>query len=352
MASMPPIGTQVTVGVDTHRDVHVAAALDQTGRTLGTIEVSSDVAGFRRIELFAGSFGAVRTFGVEGTGSYGAGLARYLARHGHRVIEVDRPDRRLRRTCGKSDPIDAIAAALAVLSARARTVPKARDGKVEALRALFVARRSAVRARTQALNQLKCLVTTAPESLRARLRGLTLAPLLHTCSAFRVSDATTPEAATRLSLRGLARRIAFLEAEIADLERHMDALVAEACPKLLELHGVGPTTAATLLLAAGDNPERVASEASFAHLCGAAPVPASSGLTVRHRLDRGGNRQANNALWRIVLVRMSSDERTRRYVERRTAEGLSKRGIIRCLKRYVAREVYRCLVGSSSLTNQ
>jgi transposase len=340
---MARTAVEVTVGVDTHRDAHVAAAVDAMGRALGTIEVTTDRGGYRRLELFAGSFGEVVAFGIEGTGAYGAGLARFLTERGHSVIEVDRPDRKARRHQGKSDPVDALAAALAVVSGRATTTPKSRDGAVEALRALNVARRSATRSRTQATNQLRCLVTTAPDRLRERLRNLTLKDLVATCASFRVVSTGTTEEATRFALRTLARRIISLTEEIAELEEHVASHVRAAAPALLELKGVGTQVAASLLAAVGDNPERLTTEASFAHLCGVAPIPASSGQRTRHRLNRGGDRQANNALWRIVMVRLSCDERTKAYVDKRTAEGRTKREIIRCLKRYVAREVYHCL---------
>lgn len=346
MASMARTALEVTVGVDTHRDCHVAAAVDGTGRALGTIEVAADRDGYRRIELFAGSFGTVVAFGIEGTGAYGAGLARHLAERGQTVFEVDRPDRKARRHQGKSDPVDALAAALAVVSGRATTTPKRRDGSVEALRALNVARRSATRSRTQATNQLRCLVTTAPERVREKLRSLTLTELVSTCAAFRVPSTDSTEDATRFALRTLARRFRALSEEIEELGTRIGAQVRTASPALLEIKGVGVQVAASLLSAVGDNPERLSTEASFAHLCGVAPIPASSGQRTRHRLNRGGDRQANNALWRIVMVRLSCDERTKAYVEKRTAEGRTKREIIRCLKRYVAREVYHCIASN------
>jgi transposase len=282
---------------------------------------------------------------VEGTGSYGAALARHLGAAGHAVVEVDRPDRRTRRLQGKSDPVDAEAAARAVLAGTASGCPKAGDGRVEMIRSLRVARRSALKARTQATNQLLALVLTSPEELRASLRSMSLPRLVKVAARFRPGPLLDPAAATKLALRHLARRHAALSAEIAELDRALAQVVSEAAPGLLALPGVGTDVAGALLVAAGDNPERLSSEAAFARLCGVAPLPASSGKTNRHRLNRGGDRIANNALWRIVLVRMSSDPRTRNYVERRTKEGLSKKEIIRCLKRYVAREVYRRLVG-------
>ena len=335
----------VVVGVDTHADVHVAVVLSSLGALLGSRLVATTPAGFGELVDWARGFGPVRCFGVEGTGSYGAGLARHLGAAGHAVVEVDRPDRRTRRLKGKSDPVDAEAAARAVLAGTASGCPKAGDGRVEMIRSLRVARRSALKARTQATNQLLALVLTSPEELRASLRGMSLPRLVKVAARFRPGPLLDPAAATKLALRHLARRHAALSAEIAELDRALAQVASEAAPGLLALPGVGTDVAGALLVAAGDNPERLSSEAAFARLCGVAPLPASSGKTNRHRLNRGGDRIANNALWRIVLVRMSSDPRTRNYVERRTKEGLSKKEIIRCLKRYVAREVYRRLVG-------
>jgi transposase len=352
MRSMPRESALVTVGVDTHRDAHVGVAVDALGRVLGTIEISADAAGYERMEGFANSFGEVSAFGIEGTGCYGVGLSRHLASRGYEVVEVDRPDRRARRRQGKSDPIDALAAALAVLSGRASTTPKSRDGAVEAIRALTVTRRSAVRARTQAINQMRGLLVTAPERLRGRLRSLSGPRLIKACAGLRGTSTGSVTEATRFALKTLARRTMCLTHEIDELDGMIAGLVRASAPALLELHGVGAQVASSLLIAAGDNSQRIRTEASFAHMCGAAPIPASSGQTTRHRLNRGGNRQANNALWRIVMVRMVSDERTRSYVARRTAEGLSKREIIRCLKRYVAREVFHCLAATEALTNQ
>jgi transposase len=337
---------EVVVGVDTHMDIHVAVVLSSLGARLGSTQVATTAAGFGELVGWAKGFGPIRCFGVEGTGSYGAALARHLRDGGHTVVEVDRPDRRTRRLKGKSDPVDAEAAARAVLAGTASGCPKAGDGRVEMIRSLRVVRRSAMKARTQATNQLLALVLTSPEELRASLRGLSLQSLVQVAARFRPGPLLDTAAATKLALRHLARRHAALSAEIAQLDRALAQVVSEAAPGLLALPGVGTDVAGALLVAAGDNPERLSSEAAFARLCGVAPLPASSGKTNRHRLNRGGDRIANNALWRIVLVRMSSDPRTRNYVERRTKEGLSKKEIIRCLKRYVAREVYRRLVGA------
>jgi transposase len=302
-----PQPTRVTVGVDTHKDLHVAA------------------------------------WGVEGTGSYGAGLARFLAAHRQRVLEVNRPDRAARRRRGKSDPVDADAAARTVQAGEATGVPKAQDGVVEMARALRVARQTAVKARTQAINAIKALLVTAPDELREQLDGLPTTRLIAQAAALDAGTLTTPTAAAMLALGGLARRYQHLDAEISLLTSRLDQLTTTAARKLRELLGIGPDSAAALLIAAGDNPGRLRSEAAFAALCGASPVEASSGKTIRHRLNRGGDRQANAALHRVVIVRLRWHQPTRDYVARRTAEGKSKKEILRCLKRYVAREVFAVL---------
>jgi transposase len=280
---------------------------------------------------------------VEGTGSYGAGLTRSLHAAAVAVVEVDRPSRRLRRRHGKSDPVDALAAARAAQCGEASAEAKTRSGAVEAIRALRVARRSAGQARTTALNQMRALLVSGPPELREALRGSTVSKLVATAARLRLADPTTAAGATRLALRELARRVQRLEAESHRLDAVLGPLVAATAPELVARFGVGTDTAGALLVSAGDNPQRLRSEAAFAHHCGVAPIDASSGLTIRRRLNRGGDRTANHALWRIVMVRMASDPRTRAYVARRTREGRSKREIIRCLKRYLARELYRHL---------
>ncbi len=335
----------IVVGVDTHRDVHVAVALSGVGANLGTTSVPTTVAGSSELLRWAQALGPTVAFGIEGTGSYGAGLARWLAAHGQTVLEVDRPDRRARARDGRSDPLDAEVAARAVLSGKATGIPKSGVGAVEMIRTLRVARRSAMKARTQAANQLVALVLTAPPEVREVLRGMTVPRLVEVAGRFRPGPLVDPSAAVKTALRHLARRHAALSAEIAALDHDLGALVVLAAPDLLGINGVGVEVAGALLVTAGDNPERLGSEASFARLCGAAPLPASSGLTTRHRLNRGGDRQANNALWRIAIARMRRDARTQEYVVRRTQEGLSKREIIRCLKRYIAREVFTALKG-------
>jgi transposase len=330
----------ITGGVDTHADVHVAAALDPIGGLPGVREFAATTAGYARLLAWLGGFGTVCLVGIEGTGSYGAGLARHMATAGVRVVEAVRSDRQDRRRQGKSDPLDAVSAARAAQSGRARGAPKGRDGAVEAIRALMVARRSAAGERTRAINQARALVLTGPDDLRARFTRRTPAALVAGIARLRPRPGDVVGYAVRIALRELGRRAEFPAGQLGCLDELIAPLVAARAPGLLALYGIGPHTAALLLIAAGDHPGRLRSEAAWAHLCAAAPIPASSGKVTRHRLNPGGDRQANHALWRIVFTRMGSDPATRAYVERRTKEGKSKAEIIRCLKRYVAREVY------------
>jgi transposase len=336
---------EVTGGVDTHRDTHTAAAVDGQGRMLGHQQFPATAAGYTALLAWLRAFGKLVLVGVEGTGSYGAELASHLQQAGVAVVEVDRPDRAARRRDGKSDPLDAEAAARAAQSGRAEGLPKQRGGPVQALAALRVARRSAVDQRSDAQRQIKSLIVTAPEALRAQLRPLTDTELIRHCATRRPDPtrAADPQTATVLALRSLARRHQQLTDEINQLDKLITPLVRRINPTLYAIFGLGPDTAGQLLVTAGNNPDRLRSEAAFAMLCGAAPLPASSGRTDRHRLNRGGDRQANAALYRIVLTRLRHDPRTRAYVERRTADGLSKKEIMRCLRRYVAREVYAAL---------
>jgi transposase len=350
-AERPDTEPAVILGVDTHLDFHVAVAIDHLGRRLGESSAPTTVKGYERLLCWAEGFGSVRCAGVEGTSSYGAGIARHLRASGIEVLEVERPERRRRgsrRYLQKSDPSDAEAAARAVLAGEASGVPKSGDGEVEMIRTLRAARRSAIKARTQAANQLQGLRVTAPEQLRRRLRGLSTKELVSVAARFRLADDPRDvPTATKFALRSVSRRYETLSREIVELEAHLDRLVGQVAPELVSLPGIGTDSAATLLIVAGDNPQRLSSEASFASLCGVAPIEASSGKVVRHRLNRGGNREANRALYMICLARMRRDQRTQEYVARRTAEGKSKREIIRCLKRYVAREAYRVLVSCS-----
>jgi transposase len=335
----------VTGGVDTHADTHMAAALDGIGGLLGVQEFPASPAGYARMLAWLRGFGTVGVVGIEGTGSYGAGLARHIGAAGIRVVEVDRSDRQDRRRRGKSDPLDAVSAARAAQSGRAAGAPRGRDGQVEAIRALMVAKRTARGQRTQTINQARALIVTGPDDVRTRFTGHGPADLVADLAALRPRPGSMVRYHTLLSLRELGRRAQFLDAQLDRLDELIVPLVTARAPGLLSLHGVGPDTAAALLIAAGDHPGRLRSEAAWAHLCASAPIPASSGKVTRHRLNRGGDRQANHALWRIVITRMSSHPPTRAYATRRAKEGLSKPEIIRCLKRYVAREVYPHLRG-------
>lgn len=347
---MPPItpddaAIEVVGGVDTHQDSHTAAVLDLVGRVLGTQQFPATPDGYRNLLAWMLGHGRLGRVGVEGTGAYGAGLARLLRAERVTVIEVDRPNRKTRRFQGKSDPIDAIQAARAALAGERTGTPKQRDGKVEALRNLRVARRSAVDQRADTQRRMKTLIVTAPDELRARLRGLTVTKLIGTCANLQPdpADAATAVTAVQLALRSLARRHQQLSAEITDLDNLIEPLVTAINPGLLAANGVGAEVAGQLLVSAGENHNRLTGEAAFAMLCGVAPIPASSGKTTRHRLNRGGDRQANAALYRVVLCRLRWDPRTRDYMQRRTKEGMSKKEIIRCLKRYVARELYQLI---------
>lgn len=339
---------RVIAGVDTHLDVNVVFAIDTTGRRLGEFDAPTTIAGCKAIETWVKSFGTIEAFGIEGTSSYGAGLSRYLRANGHDVIEVNRPNRALRRSKGKSDTVDAESAARSVLAGTATAIPKSGDDQVENIRALKVARQGAIKARTAAANSLTSLRVTAPAQLREELRGLSTIKLVRRCSGFRTSDISDPTSASKVAMRSIAKRYEDLETEIKLLDSQLNKLVPKAAPRLVQVFGVGPGVASMLLIAAGDNPERLVSEASFASLCGASPVLASSGKTNRHRLNRGGNRQANSALYTVVKTRLAHDKATQEYMARRIAEGKSKKEVIRCLKRLVARELYYVLLADAT----
>jgi transposase len=286
----------VTGGVDTHLEQHVAAALDDVGWLLGTASFPANTSGYRALFEWLATFGRISAVGVEGTGAYGAGLARSLRARDVLVFEVDRPNRQARRAHGKSDTLDAIEAARTVLAGKAG-IPRRRDGEVEAMRTLLVARRSAAQSRTKAIVQMRHLSFTAPEMLRERLKGRSIPVFVTIAASLRPAHGGDVVVnTTKFALRSLALRVRTLEAEIVSIDARLKPLVTEVAPELLSLIGVGPITTAMLLVAAGDNPERLRSEGAFAHLCGVAPIPASSGKITRHRLDRGGDRQANSAL--------------------------------------------------------
>ena len=342
---MAKITGPVTGGVDTHADTHVAAVVDQVGRVLGTEAFPADAAGYAGLLAWLRRHGEVARVGVEGTGSYGAGLARSLAAAGVPVLEVPRPDRQRRRRRGKSDAADAVSAALAALREEDCSTPKSADGAAESIRALRVARAGALKARTQAGNQLRDLITTAPAPLRAQLAGLSTPRRVRAAAAFTCADTADPAEGSKAAMASVARRWQDLDTEITGLEAALEALVARvAAPDYLARTGVGPQSAAALVAAAGDNPGRIRSEAAFAALCGVSTVDCSSGKQERHRLNRGGDRQANSALWRIAVTRLRCDPRTQDYYARRVAAGKSRKEIIRELKRYLAREAYRNLI--------
>ena len=350
MATATADNIQIIGGVDTHQDLHTAAIVDLEGAVLGAESFSTTRAGYRAMLRWFRSHGELLRVGVESTGTYGAGITRHLALSGIPVLEVTGPDPASRRAKGKDDTLDAIAAAEAARTKRRVQVAKDRSGAVEALRVLRTTRKTAIKCRRAALQQLHNTIVAAPEEVRDQVRNLTRMQRLRTCAAWRPDTIgyRDPVVATKLALKYLARRILDLNDEIAELDRYIVPLVEELAPSLLELEGVGTENAGAVMVAVGDNPDRLRSEASFAMMCGVCPIPASSGKTQRHRLNRGGNRQANSALHMVVVCRMRTDERTRAYVARRTLEGLSKREIMRCLKRYVAREIYRVLTAPSS----
>ena len=345
------LDVQVIIGVDTHQDQHVAVAIDQRGVRLGERHLPATTHGYAELEWWARSLGQIRAIGIEGTGSYGAGVARFLTSRNYTVIEVNRPDRSVRYRKGKRDPTDAEMAARSVLAGVADATPKSGEGEVEMIRILKSARDSAIKARTQAINQMKALVVTSPSVLREKLDGLTTGALAERCRNFRLTRLDDPTAAAKYALRSLARRHLQLKEEVRGLDAEMERLTRSVAPVLANAFGVGTSTAAALLVAAGSNPDRLRTEAAFASLCGVNPIPASSGKTNRHRLNRGGDRQANAALHRIVLVRLCHDPRTQAYMCRRTGEGMSKSEVIRCLKRYVAREVFTIIQKSAAVVS-
>lgn len=332
-------------GVDTHAATHHAAVMDMNGRLLADAQFPATPAGYSSLLTWMRGKGDLQQVGVEGTGAYGAGLARHLHASGVTVLEVPRPDRRLRRQHGKSDPIDAEAAARTVLAGNASGAPKLATGAIEAIRMLRVARVGALKAKTAATNALMGMVVTAPEPLRGQLRDLSRTKLVAACMRLRPdhTQLADPLHGAKAALRSIATRAHALEQESRSLNDQLDALTASAAPRTCALFGLGPDTVSALLVAIGDNPDRLRSEAAFAHLCGVAPIPASSGKTNRHRLHRGGDRSGNRALHIAVVVRLRYDERSRTYAARRKAEGLSMPEIIRCQKRYLAREVFTAL---------
>lgn len=336
----------VVLGVDTHAETHTAAVVTGGGVLLDVRTFPATHVGYEQMLSWARGYGSLGRAGVECTGSYGKALTRHLNAAGIEVIEVSSPDKATRRRRGKTDALDAEAAALSVLNGRAAATPKAGDGPVEMIRMFKLAKSSAIKARTQAINQLKAVLVAADPTVRQTMATLSGPVLIRRCAQLQATNPRDITSAATYTLRLLASRILDLTAEINDLTRQITDAITAHTPSLLERTGVGPDCAAAFLLAAGDNPDRLTGEASYAALCGASPVEASSGKSQRARLNRGGDRQANAALYRVVITRMRWDERTRTYVERRTAQGKTRREIIRCLKRYVAREIYQIITRS------
>jgi transposase len=335
--------TDGVIGIDTHRDILTAAAVTPVGSLLGQVAVPADAAGYQRLL----DFGRVqipgrRCFAVEGVGSYGAGLARMLAERGEWVVEADRPPSRPARRGGKTDALDAVRAAREALAQEHQATPR-RRGDRQALRVLLATRHAAVAARTRAINQLKALIVGAPEELRAELRGRSTGGQVSYCAALR--ERPTRSLEHRSTVRALgctARRIQALAAEAAELEGELGRLVQAIAPWLLELPGVGPISAAQVLVS-WSHAGRLRSEAAFAALAGVSPIPASSGQVTRHRLNRGGDRRLNRALHTIAVVRLRDGPETGGYAARRRADGKSPREIRRCVKRAVARQLFRLL---------
>lgn len=344
MTTITHPNASVTVGVDTHSDNHVAAALDPLGRLLGTGSFPASGAGYRDLAQWARAFGPIDVAGIEGSGSWGAGLTRHLTKVGVECREVNHPNRQHRRRHGKSDTADAIAAARSVQAGQSTGIPRGNIGLIEALRVNRITHRSAIKARTQAINEIRSIITTAPTALHDTLHGLSITALIQRCANLRPTSKLDATNTTKAELRQLARRVQYLDDEIAETRTRREHLVnAAAPPQLLAEHGIGHSTAADLLITLGDNPTRVTSEASFAALCGVSPVDASSGRQQRHRLNRGGDRQANQALWTITIVRLSSHQPTRDYMTRQLTRGKTKKETIRQIKRYLARHIWRLL---------
>jgi transposase len=342
----------VVIGVDTHKEAHVAVAITALGARLDATSIPATAQGYRQLADWARAHGSVHAFGIEGTGSYGAGLCRALSAQGCRVVEVNRPNRQLRRQQGKSDTVDAEAAARAVLAGQADAAPKSGDGPVEMIRHLKIARDTALKCRSQAMVTLKTILVNAPQALREQFVAITgRMTLIRTLAALRPGAISSTTASAKVALRAIARRWLTLDAEIRAHDDALETLARRCAPTLMEAPGISTGTVAEMLVVLGDNPKRIRSEAAFAKLCGVCPISASSGKTIRHRLNRGGNRRANAALYRVAVVRMRWHQPTIDYVQRRTAEGKSTREIRRCLKRYIAREIFQHLCSRQNRTD-
>ena len=335
---------QIIIGVDTHKSNHIAVAINIQGARMGAMTIPTTREGYHILAQWATGLGSVKAFGIEGTGSYGAGLSRDLLAKGHTVLDVMRPNRQLRYLHGKSDSLDAESAARSVLNGQATALAKTQGGTSEMIRHIKIARDSAVKAKSQAMITLKTLIINAPAELRAHLdqvRGPIT--LVRHIAALRPGEITSPTSSAKTDLRAIARRWLTLHEEIQIHEEELERMVRGKAPELMESHGISTLTVAEMLILVGDNPERIRSEAALAKLCGVCPIPASSGKTNRMRLNRGGNRQANAALYRVAIVRMRDDDETKTYAARRTAEGKTRREIVRCIKRYIVREIFNAL---------
>lgn len=332
-------------GIDTHKDTHVVAVIDSIGRLITTAAFPTTARGYDELYSWLVRHSPISRVGVEGTGSYGAGIAALLVGHGVDVVEVNRPDRQLRRRQGKTDTIDAEAAARSALNGQASGLAKSHDGIVESIRLHRLTLTTLRKSRTALINTLRSVLVTAPTAIRDEFEPLAPAALFLRCARLRIDavPSADPEQAVKQALRTLARPISALDTELDRLRAGLTTLAESANPELMAARGVGVDSASILLVTAGDNPERMHSESAFASHCGTSPIEASSGRTVRHRLNRGGDRQANSALWRIAMIRLNTDPRTQTYAARRRAEGKTDREILRCLKRHIAREIYRLL---------
>lgn len=331
-------------GIDTHADFHHVAVIDADGHPITDQAFPTTTDGYLHLERFLAQHPGLAGIGIEGSSSYGAAITHLLHAAGHRIVEVNRPDREQRRRDGKSDPADAVNAAQAVRTKRATTPPKLTTGHLEDIRLTMIVRSSAVKAKTQCINEIWAIIRTAPAALADQLKGLTLHKLIAVCTRFRPDQTQDPTlAAGKATLQILARRWTYLHTEANTAEHHLDTLLNTIAPELLALDSVGTITAAQFLITAGNNPDRLHSEAAFARLIGVAPIPASSGKTQRHRLHRGGDRQANHAAWRVIFNRTRRHPATQAYIQRRRAEQLTDREILRCLKRYLVREIFPIL---------
>ncbi len=340
-------------GVDTHKDLHFAAVVDAYDRVLASSSFATTRHGYKSMLDWMQSFGEVKRIGIECTGTYGAGLLRYLQPFDIEILEVTSPDKTDRRKRGKDDTIDAENAAHAAFAGIRTVTPKTRDGMVESLRVLKVCRRTAIAARRIALQMIQMNIISAPEAIRESLRTMTRMQLIRTLAAWRpdLSGYRDISTAYKIALKSLARRYLELHDEIADLDVMISVIVDELAPELITGKAIGYESAAQLLITAGDNPERLKSEASFAALCGVNPIPASSGKINRHRLNRGGDRAANSALHIIAIGRLRTDARTKAYVAKRLTQGHTKLEALRCVKRYIAREVYYTLRKRNNFIN-